>query len=656
MLVQKTSEIDIESTLDGEHIDLSIDESALVHLMGVLTNLYTDAELAVIREYSTNAWDAHVEAGVTRPIEVTLPTNLSPFLKIQDFGIGMDLDDIRNTYSRYGASTKRETNEQTGMLGLGCKSALTYTSQFVLVAVKNGQRVQVSISRDDTGAGAMDVSEAEPTTDGNGVTIIVPSRNHYSITEKANEFFSYWDPKRVLVNGEHPTPIKGLQITPTIKVIEDHPRHEVVMGGVAYPIDLPGLNLYYSHKVVAEVPIGTVIPAPSREGLRDVKQNKLAAAKISNEFNENVGAAIESSLAAAATPLEALRFAVNWRKAFPNAKIEYVYKGEEIPTHITPDSVAIPATTKDAITRYYNDRLVVVNKDSYKVSAFSKDRSVPVGFALKSLWITGYHNDDNDLLSFTATHKKKLLMYCNENDIDVNGFILCHTLPKSKWIDSTNKIDWETIKALRLPHHQARRAPSNRPKGSYDIYVAGVYKDGVPATQINPKGNLYYVGYKEDALAAQICEVDKKATVVPLAANRVAKFLRDFPQAKESHHAFLKAYKKLRKTVTDEDFQIKALKDDWRIRREYERIDPTKVDDPEIKRVCSLLHRDIDVDAIIQLHNLAHRARMWDDLKFDAISVTLISDKYPLFQYNMADHDHMYIYLNAAYAARQEAN
>src|ERR1035437_10098491 len=92
--------MNVTSTLQGERVGMSIDEGALAHIMSVLTDLYSDPEMAVIREYSTNALDAHVEAGVTRPIEVTLPSALSPYLKIRDYGTGLDVEDIRTIYSR----------------------------------------------------------------------------------------------------------------------------------------------------------------------------------------------------------------------------------------------------------------------------------------------------------------------------------------------------------------------------------------------------------------------------------------------------------------------------------------------------------------------------------------------------------------------------
>ena len=98
---------------------MSIDPSGMAHVMSILTNLYADAPLAVLREYATNARDSHVAAGTDRPIEVDLPSDLNPTLVIRDFGVGLSEAEIIDVYARYGASTKRDTNDQVGAFGLG---------------------------------------------------------------------------------------------------------------------------------------------------------------------------------------------------------------------------------------------------------------------------------------------------------------------------------------------------------------------------------------------------------------------------------------------------------------------------------------------------------------------------------------------------------
>ena len=92
------------------------------HIMTILRDtLYSDKILAVLREYSSNAWDAHRAVGKnTLPIKITLPTEMTPTLSIRDWGPGLSANEVFNIYTQYGASTKRDSDKEVGMLGIGC--------------------------------------------------------------------------------------------------------------------------------------------------------------------------------------------------------------------------------------------------------------------------------------------------------------------------------------------------------------------------------------------------------------------------------------------------------------------------------------------------------------------------------------------------------
>ena len=52
---------------------------------------------------------------------------------------GLRWDDMKNIYTRYGTTTKDESDDYTGMFGVGSKAAMTYTNQFTGRSVKNGE-------------------------------------------------------------------------------------------------------------------------------------------------------------------------------------------------------------------------------------------------------------------------------------------------------------------------------------------------------------------------------------------------------------------------------------------------------------------------------------------------------------------------------------
>ena len=65
-------------------------------------SLYSDKVMAVIRELSTNANDAHVASGNKNPFKVSLPTQANPNFTVRDYGTGLSQEDMedRNFYKQ----------------------------------------------------------------------------------------------------------------------------------------------------------------------------------------------------------------------------------------------------------------------------------------------------------------------------------------------------------------------------------------------------------------------------------------------------------------------------------------------------------------------------------------------------------------------------
>ena len=130
-----------------------IDEEDLPGILSILSDkLYSNRIAAVLREYSCNAWDAHVDAGIPdKPFIVTLPTSLIPELTIRDYGKGLSMEGVLNVYARYGKSTKTHTNAQKGMFGLGAKAAFAYTSAWNVTSYHRGLRMSFAVFADSGG-------------------------------------------------------------------------------------------------------------------------------------------------------------------------------------------------------------------------------------------------------------------------------------------------------------------------------------------------------------------------------------------------------------------------------------------------------------------------------------------------------------------------
>lgn len=236
------------------------------HLMVVLRDsLYSDKILAVLREYSSNAWDANKVVGKGAvPIRIHIPTYEDPTLTIRDFGPGLSESDIYEVYTQYGSSTKRNDDTTVGHLGLGSKSAFCYSDSFNVTSWHGGKKCVYTAVLDASNVGKMSKvwSGTQDSSEPDGVEIsIAVKKSDISLFERKAKFlFEHFDP-RPEINIELPAiPAEiirltnGSIVTGTEKADdsysyddsdsdEDEPGEWVaVMGCVPYRINLSQID------------------------------------------------------------------------------------------------------------------------------------------------------------------------------------------------------------------------------------------------------------------------------------------------------------------------------------------------------------------------------------------------------------------------------
>lgn len=318
---------DVSSTVvysDGFQSEsfFSIKQDNLAHIFGILRNqLYSNKPLAVIREYCTNAYDAHVDAGkANEPIIVTVPTHISPTLIIRDNGFGLSTEQVYQIFASYGESTKRNTNDQVGMLGLGSKSAFCYVDSFTVTSYNNGVKSVYNAFIDTTQIGKISLTHTEP-TDETGLEIKV-NVNHYDISLFNNaifDFLRYFNPKPIILNNDalkrqiHDFKMNDVLTGENWRVTKtgdwnNSGRVFITMGNVNYPVtvsSLPSYDLrefldgFRSYYIYVNVPIGAVKPSASRESL-DMNSKTIQALvdslnKVKSEIQSEFAKKIDSS-------------------------------------------------------------------------------------------------------------------------------------------------------------------------------------------------------------------------------------------------------------------------------------------------------------------------------------------------------------------------
>ena len=185
-------------------------------------SLYSDKVMAVIRELSTNANDAHVAAGNKNPFKVTLPTQANPNFTVRDYGTGLSQEDMEELYTTYGASNKNDSNDFTGCLGLGSKSPFAYTKSFSTTSFYNGQAYNYIAAMDENGVPSLSLFGVTDTDEPNGLEISFAVKQHdfQEFTNKSKRIFHYFKTKPIMEGG-------------TCNLLENHEysHHNVIIEG-----------------------------------------------------------------------------------------------------------------------------------------------------------------------------------------------------------------------------------------------------------------------------------------------------------------------------------------------------------------------------------------------------------------------------------------
>jgi len=282
-LEKQTEAIIIEEGTTQENIKMSLDLDSAQILMQMLSkNLYSDDIGSTIRECASNALDSHRRAGVSMPIIVSLKNSSTGVLEftVEDFGTGLDDHDVENIISKYGKSTKRESDIEIGAMGLGFKSPLAYSSSFYFVCRKNGiERKYMMYEGEDTNS--IDLLDTQETMEGNGVKIIVPVKygDLYLFHKKIKEQLCYFEDVYFDVPGDSSIQNgfviarhKDFQFS---ELSTDNNMH-LCLDNVYYPLDFDKLGI-----ARINLPIGLrfslsdgIYPTPNREALRYTKEAK----------------------------------------------------------------------------------------------------------------------------------------------------------------------------------------------------------------------------------------------------------------------------------------------------------------------------------------------------------------------------------------------
>ena len=264
--------------------------------------LYSDKIKAIMRELSCNAYDAHVDAdNLDTPFEIHLPNKLEPTFKIRDYGVGLSHHDVVNVYTTYFESTKTESNDYIGCLGLGSKSPFSYVDNFSIVSYLNGkQRIyNAFLNEEETPTIAL-LSESD-TKEPNGLEVSFPVQGNdsYRFEETANSVFTYFKLKPKFKGAKIDIAKVDYMLEGSnwgVRKSQYAGSAQAVMGNIAYKLsDFSGdLDNVDVRTLIRNVPIdiffniGDLEVAASRENLSYNKRTVANIEKVLSKVVEEI--------------------------------------------------------------------------------------------------------------------------------------------------------------------------------------------------------------------------------------------------------------------------------------------------------------------------------------------------------------------------------
>lgn len=261
--------VNIESSAD-EKIDYGIDTSQMWLLYNILSQ-YSNPIGSIVRELSTNAVDSHIESDVQRRIGVRI-NNDNPFtgkraaFEVEDFGTGISPDRIKNIYSKFLASSKRESNKEHGAYGLGSKSPFSYTDMFYTITRYNGYEYFYAMHKGED-CPRIELLDKQSTSEPNGTIVNVGIKlgDTAKFKREVHRQLAYFD------NVQH----EGTDVDNDYRIIRgehfiyrEHASDlgltdmHVCLGKVYYPLDFNAVSLksmkkdLYSSSNQIKTPIG----------------------------------------------------------------------------------------------------------------------------------------------------------------------------------------------------------------------------------------------------------------------------------------------------------------------------------------------------------------------------------------------------------------
>lgn len=266
-----------------------------------LINLYENPIGSVVREITSNCVDAHRERDLKlnglrkleedddikyfsdkNAIEIEYIGNnsllgINESMNFIDHGIGLSSARVKEVFTVFGSSTKRQDNFEIGGFGLGSKSIFAYTDTFFIETVRNHEKRIYLLNR-GISSPTMDLVFTESRKEYNYTKVIIPLKDSFhknDFVREINRQLRYF-PNLFFRNIDPPVVTDILFDNDDYIIDSNSSEAGILIDNVTYPINgkllddilIPKIGIKYKFK------IGELDLVPSRESIRYTEETK----------------------------------------------------------------------------------------------------------------------------------------------------------------------------------------------------------------------------------------------------------------------------------------------------------------------------------------------------------------------------------------------
>jgi hypothetical protein len=434
-----------------------------------IDGIYSDKIRAVIREISTNAYDAHIQAGKSdQPFDVQLPSLIEPSFRVRDYGYGIPHKQMMERYTTVFDSTKDDSNDFVGALGLGRLSPFAYCEQFSVVSRCEGMKRIYSVFLAADGTPELSLLGETPTDEDSGFEVVVPIKD--------TDIELFWTAAKTTYIGFSPHPNmknEKFEVSESILsgdgwfISKDVNKVYARQGCVIYPIIEDMLSKeacskkIFAHKgLIIDFPIGSLDFNASRE---DLGYTQTTIDNLVNKINtvyEQLNVAAQSQIDVCETMYSAYLLQEDFFSQGFDRSTLFNYKGKPLTSgfnvnvkqynkmglRIAKGFKKTPATTRISQDRYSsNTSYLELSKKRIYFSAHENEKSVltRVCSALNQLR-PSYYNENFTIFFYRDARARERLKRNSFGVplIDISKYPQKKALPKQK---NSNLVDGYSV-------------------------------------------------------------------------------------------------------------------------------------------------------------------------------------------------------------------